>query len=167
MRTAPLLLLLACTGSNNEDSDTTPVVCDGDDGGAVTMTIAPYLQSVSQTEATVMWETDEGSGSRLEFGSTDALGGAACGVLVGIGDDDPEDAPTVLHSVTLTDLEPGQTVLSQDEIRQRLEAKGHKVQRLKMDDGCYEVYLTDAEGARREAYVHPATAVIVRSERDD
>ncbi len=64
-------------------------------------------------------------------------------------------------------LEPGQTVLSQDEVTKRLEAKGHKVQRMKMDDGCYEVYLTDAKGARFEADVHPATAAILRSEKDD
>ncbi len=64
-------------------------------------------------------------------------------------------------------LQPGQTMLSQSEVAKRLEAKGYGVRRLKMDDGCYEVYLTDAKGARLEAYVHPATAAIVRSERDD
>ncbi|TNE86033.1 MAG: metallophosphoesterase family protein [Deltaproteobacteria bacterium] len=108
MRTLPLVFLLACTGTDEPES--TPVVCDGDDGGAVTLTIAPYVQAVSQTSATIMWETDEGTGSRVEFGASEALGSAVCGELVGVNGDDPEDAPTQVHTATLTDLAPGETV---------------------------------------------------------
>ena len=39
----------------------------------------------------------------------------------------------------------------------QLEAKGWRVNRVKVDGGCYEVYAIDEKGARVEAYFHPKT----------
>ncbi len=46
--------------------------------------------------------------------------------------------------------------------------KGWAVRRIKIDDGCYEIDATDAQGQRIEATVHPATLEILEIEhRDD
>ena len=37
-------------------------------------------------------------------------------------------------------------------LRQKLEIAGWKINRIKIDDGCYEVYGTDANGKRTETY---------------
>lgn len=43
------------------------------------------------------------------------------------------------------------------ELSQALEAKGWEVRKAKVDGGCYEVYGTDPEGRRVEAYFDPAS----------
>ena len=53
------------------------------------------------------------------------------------------------------------------ELQAKLEAQGWKVQRLKTDDGCYEVYATDANGKRIEAYFNPKTLEMIRSKMKD
>ena len=46
--------------------------------------------------------------------------------------------------------------------------KGWTVRRIKIDDGCYEIDGTDAQGQRIEATVNPATLEILEIEhRDD
>jgi hypothetical protein len=45
----------------------------------------------------------------------------------------------------------------QDVLEQQLVAKGWKVNRIKIDGGCYEVYALDENGKRVEAYFHPQT----------
>ena len=40
-------------------------------------------------------------------------------------------------------------------LRQKLETAGWKINRIKIDDGCYEVYGTDASGKRAETYFDP------------
>ena len=40
-------------------------------------------------------------------------------------------------------------------LRQKLETAGWKINRIKIDDGCYEVYGTDANGKRAESYFDP------------
>jgi hypothetical protein len=40
-------------------------------------------------------------------------------------------------------------------LRQKLETAGWKINRIKIDDGCYEVYGTDANGKRAETYFNP------------
>ncbi|NCG20470.1 MAG: metallophosphoesterase [Rhodobacterales bacterium] len=112
-----LLTLLGCTPSDVPTPDTTPTTtttvittpntsCDGDDGGPEVFTIAPYLQQVRTDSAWVMWETIEGKGTRVDFG-TDALNQWACGqrepAIVG---QDPDDAETQVHAVQLTGLTP-------------------------------------------------------------
>ena len=42
--------------------------------------------------------------------------------------------------------------------------KGWNNPRIRIDDGCYEVSGTDAEGRKIEATVHPATLEVIRTE---
>ena len=42
-------------------------------------------------------------------------------------------------------------------LRQKLEIEGWKINRIKIDDGCYEVYGTDGKGQRAETYFNPKT----------
>ena len=41
------------------------------------------------------------------------------------------------------------------------EANGWTVRRIKIDDGCYEIDGSDAEGRRIEVTVHPATLEVI------
>lgn len=52
----------------------------------------------------------------------------------------------------------------EDALRQQLEAQGWQVRRVKVDDGCYEVYATDKDGKRREVYFDPRTLQPVRED---
>jgi hypothetical protein len=51
----------------------------------------------------------------------------------------------------------------QEALLQKLQGEGWKVKKIKTDDGCYEVYGTDAGGKRREAYFDPRTFTVVKS----
>ena len=85
---------------------TPPPGCEGDDGGPVTLRIHPYLQQVTPTSAWVMWETDAGVGSRVDFGQS-TLDQLACGVRVpSFPDGDPDEAETQVHATQLTGLLP-------------------------------------------------------------
>jgi len=42
-------------------------------------------------------------------------------------------------------------------LQKKLEADGWKIKKIKIDDGCYEVYGTDKSGARKETYFDPKT----------
>ena len=52
-------------------------------------------------------------------------------------------------------------------LQSQLEDKGWKVNRIKEDGGCYEVYAIDGDGERVEAYFHPVTLEPVPMEDDD
>jgi hypothetical protein len=43
---------------------------------------------------------------------------------------------------------------------------GWTVRRIKIDDGCYEIIGTDAEGRQMEATVNPATLDVIKIETD-
>jgi hypothetical protein len=45
--------------------------------------------------------------------------------------------------------------------------KGWTVRRIKIDDGCYEIDGSDAEGRRIEVTVHPATLQVIEIEYED
>ena len=47
-------------------------------------------------------------------------------------------------------------------LRQKLEADGWKINRIKIDNGCYEVYGFDGEGQRAETYFDPKTFGVVK-----
>ncbi len=51
----------------------------------------------------------------------------------------------------------------QEALQQKLEGEGWKVKKLKIDDGCYEVYGFDAEGKRMEVYFDPKTFAVVQT----
>lgn len=47
------------------------------------------------------------------------------------------------------------------------EAQGWTIRRIKIDDGCYEIAGSDAEGRAIEVKVDPATLKILRIEYED
>lgn len=55
----------------------------------------------------------------------------------------------------------------QESLQTKLEAEGWKIKRIKIDDGCYEVYGIDSDGKRMETYFDPKTFVAVKSEQED
>lgn len=98
-----LLLLTACADPNPTES--APASCEGDDGEAVEIVVAPYVQSVGADRAWVLWETQGGNGSRVDFG--EGLSRTACGALLPLlPGADPEELPTRVHEVELTGLPP-------------------------------------------------------------
>ncbi|ODR98316.1 hypothetical protein AUC69_10605 [Methyloceanibacter superfactus] len=47
-------------------------------------------------------------------------------------------------------------------LRQKLEAEGWKINRIKIDAGCYEVYGFDGKGQRAETYFDPKSFEVVK-----
>ena len=45
----------------------------------------------------------------------------------------------------------------QAELEKKLTDSGWKVKRVKIENGCYEVYGTDEKGAKAEVFFHPKT----------
>jgi hypothetical protein len=63
--------------------------------------------------------------------------------------------------VPMTEWQPREAV-------QRLaQQNGWRVRRIKIDDGCYEIDGSTAEGRRIEVTVHPATLEIIKIEYED
>ena len=56
---------------------------------------------------------------------------------------------------------------SRDAVLQHANRQGWQVQRLKIDDGCYEVYGKDAQGRSFKAKVDPETLRVVKMKRRD
>jgi hypothetical protein len=52
-------------------------------------------------------------------------------------------------------------------VRAMAEDRGWRLKRIKIDDGCYEVYGTDRQGQRFEAKIDPATLEIIEIEHED
>lgn len=46
---------------------------------------------------------------------------------------------------------------TQDTLRQKLASEGWSIRRIKVEDGCYEVYAMSADGKRIEKSFNPAT----------
>lgn len=57
--------------------------------------------------------------------------------------------------------------MSEDAIKAKGTEMGYDVRRVKVDDGCYELYALDKNGAKVELYLDPVTAAVVRTESDD
>lgn len=64
-------------------------------------------------------------------------------------------------SVPMSDWQP------REALQQKLEADGWKVNRIKVDDGCYEAYAIDNKGQHIEAYFNPKTFKIVKMKVKD
>jgi hypothetical protein len=60
---------------------------------------------------------------------------------------------------------PAAEWLGQDAVKAKVEGLGYKVRKIEVDDNCYEVEGTDANGAKFEAYVNPKTGEIVPAEQ--
>ena len=55
--------------------------------------------------------------------------------------------------------------LSTEDITAKVAEMGYEVGRVERDDGCFEVYATDTDGARFEIKLHPVTGEVVERER--
>jgi hypothetical protein len=68
-------------------------------------------------------------------------------------------APTLAFGTGLAtcDSGPQEGWQPQATLEKQLTEKGWKVNRIKIDGGCYEVYAIDEQGKRVEAYFHPET----------
>jgi len=53
--------------------------------------------------------------------------------------------------------------MSRDAVSSIMVEKGYDVRRIKRDDGCYEIYAIDKNGARVEIYINPVTGEIVKT----
>lgn len=62
---------------------------------------------------------------------------------------------------------PVQKWQSREAVHQMAAAQGWHVQRLKIDDGCYEIRGTDALGQTFKAKIDPQTLAIVKMKRKD
>ena len=58
---------------------------------------------------------------------------------------------------------PGETRLPAETIRQTLEGLGYRVDRIRMDDGCYEARAVNDSGIPIEVRYHPVTGELVRA----
>ena len=56
---------------------------------------------------------------------------------------------------------------TREALRQWASAQGWQVQRLKIDDGCYEIRGTDAQGRTFKAKVDPETLKVLKMKQDD
>ena len=54
----------------------------------------------------------------------------------------------------------------QEALQQKLEGEGWKIKKIKVDDGCYEVYGIDAKGKRMEVYFDPKSFAVVQSKSE-
>ncbi|MBV1788471.1 PepSY domain-containing protein [Marinobacterium sp. D7] len=50
----------------------------------------------------------------------------------------------------------------QEALEQSLQAKGWEIRKVKVDEGCYEVYAKNEKGERVEAYFDPKSFEIVK-----
>lgn len=56
---------------------------------------------------------------------------------------------------------------SRDAVRQMAAAQGWQIHRLKIDDGCYEIRGTDAQGRTFKAKIDPETLKVLKMKQDD
>ena len=56
---------------------------------------------------------------------------------------------------------------SREAVRQLAERQGWQIQRLKIDDGCYEIRGTDAQGREFKAKIDPETLSVLKMKQRD
>ena len=56
----------------------------------------------------------------------------------------------------------GQQMSAQD-ITEKATELGYKVRKVKRENGCFEVYATDKNGARVELYMNPVTGAVLKT----
>ena len=57
--------------------------------------------------------------------------------------------------------------LSPTQITEKLDQKGYKVTEIEVDDGAYEVEMTDKNGVRIDAHIQPETGELLTGYDDD
>ncbi len=55
----------------------------------------------------------------------------------------------------------------QDDLQDKLKSEGWDVRKIKIDNGCYEVYGFDKKGKRKETYFNPKTFEVVGDIKQD
>ncbi len=116
-----LLALAACTPDpdkpgdrvpTDSDTDATAITgCPDDDGQHGSFLIEPYVQLIQPSSAWILWETETGLESRVDYGLDDSLGSTLCGALVPVipGEDPTVEGVSIVHEVQLTGLTPNTT----------------------------------------------------------
>jgi hypothetical protein len=66
-------------------------------------------------------------------------------------------SPALATGKMTCDAGPQKNWKSQEALKASLVEQGWQVRKSKVDGGCYEVYGTDPDGNRVEAYFHPVT----------
>ena len=56
---------------------------------------------------------------------------------------------------------PSKEWQQRDDLADKLKAEGWDVRKVKIDNGCYEVYGFDGKGKRRESYFNPRTLELI------
>lgn len=56
---------------------------------------------------------------------------------------------------------------TREAVRQMAAAQGWQIQRLKIDDGCYEIRGTDVQGRTFKAQIDPETLKVLKMKQDD
>lgn len=56
---------------------------------------------------------------------------------------------------------------TREAVRQMAAAQGWQIQRLKIDDGCYEIRGTDVQGRTFKAKIDPETLTVLKMKQDD
>lgn len=73
-----------------------------------------------------------------------------------------------LHALAEDDCDaPIHRWQSRDAVRQMAAAQGWQIERLKIDDGCYEIRFTDAQGRRFKAKIDPETLKVLKLKQDE
>ena len=99
------MMMCACTTEKEQSEPLTEPVDTGTDTEHLVM-VSPYLQSVGMHNAWVMWITETGEQSVVEWGRTEQLGERSA------GETDTDGGIGFVHSVQLQGLEPGTQYLS-------------------------------------------------------
>ncbi len=57
--------------------------------------------------------------------------------------------------------------MTKQAVESKLAEQGYQVDRVKIDDGCYEAYARRDEGRKLELKIHPVSGEVVEIEEDD
>lgn len=66
------------------------------------------------------------------------------------------------HAKDLCKAGPESGWQPKEALEKKLKDEGIEVKRIKIDDGCYEVYGKDARGAKIERFFHPVSFAFVK-----
>jgi len=57
--------------------------------------------------------------------------------------------------------------MTKEAVQSKLAEQGYQVERVKIDDGCFEAYAQREEGQKLELKIHPVTGEIIDIEEED
>jgi hypothetical protein len=59
------------------------------------------------------------------------------------------------------------TWMTKEAVQSKLTEQGYQVERVKVDDGCFEAYARREEGQKLELRIHPVSGEIIDIEEED